>query len=109
TAKAYRALPAYVDHGAFRLTLRASSDKAGGRKDMQVEQRLDLTIVRPNKLALRNGSFLLVSDGEKLTAVLLSTGAYAETAAPAKLILESFTRGSLRDMLFSGPSRCADQ
>src|SRR3954451_17692409 len=55
---AYRALPAYSDHGEFALSM-----VVGGQAKTQ-RSPLHLTLVRPNKLHLETGLARVISDGK---------------------------------------------
>ena len=94
---AYRALPAYVDHGAVEVEVKMAG---------QVQTRkmpTPLSVVRPNKLVVKTPLVEIVSDGKTLTTFVPALGKYMKSAAPAKLVHNDLTEGPLGSHERGGP------
>jgi thiol-disulfide isomerase/thioredoxin len=95
--KAYRALPAYRDHGIWSLKMAVEG------KPIEQSMPMSVRFARPNRFAIEAGPVRVSSDGTRLTTAVEPLKRYAITAAPAKLSLEAFDNNALGAMLLSGP------
>ncbi len=97
TAKAYKALPGYADHGKFTIGLTIDGKARNESRPMAV------VFARPNKVAIDAGEVQLVGDGKQLSTTIL----------PSKMFMQSpenrvasvlFDEGPLGAILLGGPT-----
>jgi thiol-disulfide isomerase/thioredoxin len=93
---AYRALPAYADHGEVSLVV-----KVGDRELKQV-QKARIGFARPNRLDVRTDLVRVVSDGSNVTAVVSPLKKYLVAPAPKKFAESSLRGGPLGSIEFGG-------
>ena len=93
---AYRALPAYADHGEVTLVV-----KVGERALKQV-QKASIAFARPNKLDVQTELVRVVSDGSNVTASVSPLKKYSVTPAPKKFAESSLRGGPLGAIEFGG-------
>ena len=93
---AYRALPAYADHGEVTLVV-----KVGDRELKQV-QKASIAFARPNKVDVRTELVRVVSDGSNLTSVVVPLKKFHVTPSPKKFAESSLRGGPLGSMEFGG-------
>lgn len=93
---AYRALPAYADHGEVTLVV-----KVGDRELKQV-QAASIAFARPNKLDVRTNFVRVVSDGSTVTSSVAPLKKYRVEPAPKKFAESSFRSGPLGSVEFGG-------
>ena len=86
---AYRALPAYSDHGEVTLVV-----KVGDRAIKQV-QKASITFARPNKLDVRTDLVRVVGDGSSLTSSVAPLKKFFVTPSPKKFAESSLRGGPL--------------
>jgi thiol-disulfide isomerase/thioredoxin len=93
---AYRALPAYADHGEVNLVV-----KVGDRELKQV-QKASIAFARPNKVDVRTDLVRLVSDGSTMTSSVSPLKKYFVSPAPRKFAESSLRGGPLGSIEFGG-------
>jgi hypothetical protein len=96
--KAYRALPAYADHGELQVDY-VNVPQQGDDKPKTASARAQLAFVRPNKFALNWGPVSILCDGKELTTAVETTKRYCVAAAPKKITLETLSAAPLGDLL----------
>jgi len=93
---AYRALPAYADHGEVTLVV-----KVGARELRQV-QKASIAFARPNKVEVRTELVRVVSDGSNVTSSVAPLKKYFVSPAPKKFTESSLRGGALGSIEFGG-------
>jgi thiol-disulfide isomerase/thioredoxin len=93
---AYRALPAYADHGEVSLVV-----KVGARELKQV-QKASIAFARPNKVDVRTELVRVVSDGSNVTSSVSPLKKYFVGPAPKKFAESSLRGGPLGSIEFGG-------
>ena len=93
---AYRALPAYVDHGRTTLVVKV------GDKELRQEQEASTAFVRPNRVDVRSGLVRVVGDGSTLTTVVTPLKTVQAVPSPKKLAEVVLRGGPLGSVEFGG-------
>jgi thiol-disulfide isomerase/thioredoxin len=93
---AYRALPAYADHGEVTLVV-----KVGARELKQV-QKASIAFARPNKVDVRTVLVRVVCDGSNVTSSVAPLKKYLVSPAPKKFAESSLRGGPLGSIEFGG-------
>jgi thiol-disulfide isomerase/thioredoxin len=93
---AYKALPAYTDHGEFRVEMRVND-----RPQTRIEPS-SVALERPNKVALTADSVQLWDDGATLALAIRPTKRYHIVTAPKEVTLGTITEGPIGSMLLGG-------
>src|SRR4051812_17712509 len=101
-AKAYRALPAYADHGEIRIESVVVQDERGVQS-RDVPAKAEVTFARPNKIALVFGTVRVISDGSHLTTIFDPLKRYTVAPAPEAITPDTLLDGALKEILFSHP------
>jgi thiol-disulfide isomerase/thioredoxin len=99
SAKAYRGLANYADHGAIQLKVLAKTGQPATTRTVASKVALS----RPNKVAIDAGIVRVGSDGKLVRTTIPPLAMYRDTPAPARLTLADFADGPLGALQFSGP------
>lgn len=96
--KAYKDLPAYVDQGEFVTKL-----SIDGKPRIQ-KAKVQIALVRPNKIDVVTDLARLVSDGTRLTTISSPLRTYEFRTAPRAIGFDTlFTAGPVGSSIFGGP------
>ena len=93
---AYRALPAYSDHGEVTLVVKV------GDRALKQAQKASITFARPNKLDVRTDLVRVVGDGSNVTSSVAPLKKYFVAPAPKKFAESSLRGGPLGAIEFGG-------
>ncbi len=93
---AYRALPAYADHGSVVVVTQV------GDKSIRRELPASIVFIRPNKLAITTDLVQVVSDGATVTEVTLPLKKYRITPCPEPFREAMLRGGALGSVEFGG-------
>jgi thiol-disulfide isomerase/thioredoxin len=93
---AYRALPAYADHGEVKLVVKV------GDRELKQAQKASIAFARPNKLDVQTDLVRLVSDGSNVTSSVAPLKKYFVTPAPKKFAESTLRGGPLGAIEFGG-------
>ena len=93
---AYRALPAYSDHGEVKLVVKV------GDRELKQSQKASIVFAGPNKLDVRTDLVRVVSDGSNLTEVVSPLKKYFVIPTPKKFAESALRGGPLGAIEFGG-------
>jgi thiol-disulfide isomerase/thioredoxin len=93
---AYRALPAYADHGEVKLVVKV------GDRELKQSQKASIAFARPNKLDVQTDLVRVVSDGSNVTSSVAPLKKYFVTPTPKKFAESTLRGGPLGAIEFGG-------
>lgn len=93
---AYKALPAYADHGEVTLVVKV------GDRALRQALPASITFARPGRLDVRTDLVRVVSDGSTVTTAVASTKKYLKTPVPKKFAESTLRSGPLGAVEFGG-------
>jgi hypothetical protein len=93
---AYRALPAYSDHGEVKLVVKV------GDRELKQAQKASIAFARPNKLDVQTDLVRLVCDGSNVTSSVAPLKKYFVSPAPKKFAESTLRGGAIGAIEFGG-------
>ncbi len=98
-ARAYKALNAYADKGQVSILTKADAVAKTTRHVVPSQ----ITLARPNRLAIDAGVVRIVSDGTSLRTIVSPLSMYRDVPAPARIGLDDLRDGPLGAVISGSP------